>query len=100
MILFVRATNGEIDHIQLVRMGINYTPRYEDGIAYSDFGDFEINISDDDQVTATMDGQEPDAWSKVNDLHRFIFGVDPVDTETPTLSIAVSDGIGVGDRLG
>jgi hypothetical protein len=100
MILFVRAVKGKIDHIQLHRAGINYTPRYKGGIAYTDFGAFEITISKGDEVYATLDGQEPDEWSKANDLYRFIFGVDPVDTDTPTLGVSVTDGMRVGDKLG
>lgn len=103
MILFVRATNGQIDHIQLHRYGVNYTPTPELTSAYrTPFGVFDVVVLEDDAVWAVFEGNDPQDWSKCNDLYRFVFpdvGEEP-EAEGGTLGISVEDGIGVSDRLG
>lgn len=103
LILFVRAAQGKIDYISYSFVGVTYTPTLEDdGLYHSPAGNFNIYVSESDEITATMDTFLLDEESRVNDLHRFFFRhryrskaiIDP-----PALSVAVSDGMNVGERL-
>lgn len=45
-------------------------------------------------------GYEPTETVKVNDLYKCTFEVMTEPDTTPALSVFVSDGVGVGERLG
>lgn len=100
MILFVRAANGKVNHIQLHHRGVDTTPRLRNGVYHTAVGDFTVDVGKDDKVTVKLNGKKPVDWSIANDLHRFAFPDEGEPDNTPALSAVVSDGVRAGDRVG
>lgn len=98
MILFVRAIKGKIDHISLHRQGVDIKPRLKGDIYHTAHGDFTVEIGKDNSVKVKYNGKKVDG-AQVNDLYKFEIEDVGEPDNTPSLGVAVADGVGTGERL-